>query len=82
MKKLLVCAAVVTLSFASPAMAGDVKFSNADGFQLHIKCTGSGCRVRGKEPGGKWGNVERTAGGSKNFEALVEKYEAMGFTQS
>ncbi|MDA7423112.1 hypothetical protein [Thalassococcus lentus] len=71
--------AIALLAFASPAMAGEGKFSRADGFQLHIKCTGSGCRVRGKEPNGKWGLVEKGPGGSNNYKKLVAKYNGMGF---
>ncbi|HKK86973.1 MAG TPA: hypothetical protein VJ942_15775 [Roseovarius sp.] len=64
----------------APALAGDATMARSDGTQLKIKCRGSGCTVRGKNPGGKWGVVEKGPGGSKNFKKLKAKYEGMGFS--
>lgn len=63
-----------------PALAGDASMTRADGMELTITCRNSGCDVRGKKPGGKWGTVEKTSGGSKNFKKLKAKCEDMGFT--
>lgn len=72
------CAA---LSFTSvPAVAGDASMTRSDGMELTINCKSSGCTVKGKKPGGKWGTVEKTQGGSKNFKKLKAKYEGMGFS--
>jgi hypothetical protein len=62
-----------------PAAAGDASMTRSDGMQIIIKCRGSGCDVQGKKPGGSWGTVEKTSGGSKNFNKLKAKYEGMGF---
>ena len=50
-----------------------------DGTIIKIHCTGSGCKVRGKKPGGKWGIVHKGPGGSQNYEKLVADYTAKGF---
>jgi ribosomal protein L35 len=52
---------------------------NAEGAKLRIKCTGSGCKVTQKLPGGKWATLEKTAGGSENYTALEAKYKSKGF---
>ena len=54
--------------------------TRSDGMELTINCKSSGCTVKGKKPGGKWGTVEKTQGGSKNFKKLKAKYEGMGFS--
>ena len=70
----------LSLSLASaPAMAGNASLSSSNGTHLKIKCKNSGCTVRAKAPGGKWGVVEKTAGGRKNFDKLVAKYREMGY---
>jgi len=80
MRALLIAAPIVGLSLgALPAMAGEGAFERSDGFELTIKCKNSGCTVRGKEPGGRWGNVEKGPGGSENYQKLKAKYEGMGF---
>lgn len=73
----IICATL--LASAAPALAGNGKLSRSDGFELTIDCKGSGCQVRGKKAGGKWGMVEKGPGGRKNYLALVAKYEAQGF---
>lgn len=73
------CAAALTLT-SLPAVAGDASMTRADGMQISIKCTGSGCTVRGKKADGNWGTVEKTSGGTRNFDKLKAKYEGMGFT--
>ena len=82
MKPIFIAALSTTLALSAvPAIAGEGSFVRSDGFELKIKCQNSGCTVRGKKPGGRWGNVERGPGGSKNYKKLVAKYEEMGFTQ-
>ena len=82
MKHFLIAAISATLVFsAAPASAGEGSFARSDGFQLSIKCRGSGCTVRGKKPDGKWGLVEQGPGGSKNYDKLVAKYQGMGFKE-
>ena len=78
----LVLSAGLALSiFAAPALAGDAAMTRAgDGMELTINCKGSGCTVRGKQAGGNWGTVETGPGGRKNFEKLVARYKAMGFS--
>jgi hypothetical protein len=67
---------------AAPALAGDGHFVRAsDGFEIKIKCRNSGCTVTGKQPGGKWGRVEKGPGGTENYELLVTKYAGMGFAE-
>lgn len=79
MTRLLTASLFAVSMIATPVLAGDTKMKNADGMELKINCKNSGCKVRGKKPGGRWGKVENTAGGRKNFEKLVAKYQAMGF---
>ncbi|MEQ8896299.1 MAG: hypothetical protein RID23_04350 [Roseovarius sp.] len=70
----------LSLSLATaPAMAGNTSLSSSNGTQLKIKCKNSGCTVRAKPAGGKWGVVEKTAGGRKNHDKLVAKYRGMGY---
>jgi hypothetical protein len=79
----LTAAASLAAAFAftpAPALAGDTNMARSDGMQLKIKCRGSGCTVRGKKPGGKWGVVEQGPGGTKNYNKLKAKYEGMGFS--
>lgn len=78
LKKILALAVVSTLA-AAPVLAGNASMASADGTKLKIACTGSGCKVTAKKPGKKWGLVERTKGGTKNYEMLHEKYKGMGF---
>ena len=71
----------LSLSLATaPAMAGNATMSSSNGTQLKIKCGNSGCTVRAKPAGAKWGVVEKTAGGKKNFDMLVAKYQGLGYT--
>ncbi|WP_407495428.1 hypothetical protein [Pseudooceanicola sp. MF1-13] len=80
MKKVYIAAACAALTLAvAPAHAGNGKLSRSDGFELKIDCKGSGCKVQGKKPGGKWGLVEKGKGGRDNYLKLVSKYEAQGF---
>ena len=82
MKPILIAAISATFVLsAPPVMAGEGNFARSDGFQLKIKCRNSGCTVRGKEPDGKWGVVEKGPGGSSNYKKLVVKYEKMGFRE-
>lgn len=74
--------AAISVAFSllvTPAVAGNASMSRADGTKISIKCTGSGCNVRGKKPEGNWGKVEQTRGGTKNYNKLVAKYKKMGF---
>ncbi|MCZ0810951.1 MAG: hypothetical protein ACQEVT_11905 [Pseudomonadota bacterium] len=76
----LLAVVAASLSLTSmPAAAGDASMTRSDGMEITIKCRSSGCNVQGKKPGGKWGTVEKTAGGSENFNKLRAKYEGMGF---
>ena len=77
-RKLAFAAILGTLA-ATPVLAGNSKMKSADGTQVQVTCTGGGCEVRSKAPGGKWATVERTKGGSQNYEALMAKYKGMGF---
>lgn len=79
MKKPVALAALVLALAASPVLAGDQKMTGPDGTVIKIQCTGSGCKVRGKKPGGKWGIVHKGPGGTQNYEKLVAEYTAKGF---
>jgi hypothetical protein len=64
---------------AAPAMAGNKGMKGPDGTKLRVDCTSSGCTVKEKKPGGKWGTVHKGPGGSQNYEKLVADYAAKGF---
>lgn len=78
MKKLVALALIASFA-ASPSMAGNTILTHDNGMKLKIHCTGGGCQVTGKNPGAKWGKVERTAGGTENYNALMKKYKEKGF---
>lgn len=79
LNKMLALGVVAALA-ASPVMAGNASMKSADGTKLKIACTSGGCKVTAKKPDAKkWGVVERTKGGGKNYEMLHEKYKGMGF---
>lgn len=80
-KTLTVLASVVLLTAASlPAHAGNKTLKSADGSKIKISCTGGGCSVKEKKAGTKkFVTIEKTAGGSDNYNALTAKYEGMGF---
>ena len=77
----LAAACATALSFSTlPAAAGDASMKRSDGTELKTKCRNSGCSVTGKKPGGNWGTVEKTSGGTANFKKLKAKYEGLGFS--
>lgn len=82
MKSIVLAGAVALGSFVVPsaAVAGNETFKNAAGDQVRIACKNSGCTVKARKAGEKkFGLVEKTKGGSKNYKLLVTKYEAAGF---
>ena len=80
MFKKVLAVAMVASFVGMPALAGNLSLENANGMKIKIHCTGGGCKVSGKKAGDKkWGTVERTKGGTKNYLKLEEKYKGMGF---
>ena len=80
MFKKVIAVSLLTAFVGMPALAGNLSLENTSGMKIKIHCTGSGCKVSGKKPGDKkWGTVERTQGGTKNYLKLEEKYKGMGF---
>lgn len=79
MKSLLTSAAIILSLAATPSLAGNASMKHSDGSKLRINCTGGGCAVRQKVKGGKWSVVEKTDGGSENYNALEAKYKGLGY---
>jgi hypothetical protein len=79
MRKLLTFGVVAAALAASPSLAGNASMTNAQGAKVKISCTGGGCKVRQKPKGGKWSTVEKTKGGTDNFNALTAKYKGQGY---
>lgn len=79
MRKIITLAAVSMALAATPVLAGNASMKNADGAKLRINCTGSGCKVTQKLKGGKWSTLEKTKGGTDNYNALAAKYKGQGY---
>lgn len=79
MIKTLLRAAVILSVAATPALAGSKSMKGPDGSKLSIKCDGGGCKVREKKPDGKWKTVQKTAGGTENYEKLLSDYTSKGY---
>ncbi|WP_438992273.1 hypothetical protein [Lentibacter sp.] len=77
-KKFAVLMTVSALA-AAPALAGSSSHKSEDGTKLRINCKSSGCEVKAKKPGQRWGTVEKGEGGSANYKKLVAKYKKQGF---
>lgn len=65
---------------ATPVFAGNTTLKNEAGTKVRVHCTGSGCSVQEKKADAKkWSTVEKTKGGTENYNALMAKYKGMGF---
>lgn len=64
---------------ATTTAASTTSLQNAKGEKVRISCSGFSCYVTQRGKAGSWINLEKTAGGPKNFEALAAKYKSLGF---